>query len=70
MPSAVLSAVARAAQGGVLVKGGAALEAAVGVVLSATAGFPHVFNLGHGITPEAPVEHVEALMRLVRKGHR
>ena len=26
----------------------------------------HVFNLGHGITPETPIESVEALVRVVR----
>jgi len=27
----------------------------------------HVFNLGHGITPETPIENVEALVRTVRE---
>jgi uroporphyrinogen decarboxylase len=27
----------------------------------------HVFNLGHGITPDVPVEAVEALVAAVRK---
>ncbi|HEY8924449.1 MAG TPA: uroporphyrinogen decarboxylase [Polyangia bacterium] len=27
----------------------------------------HVFNLGHGITPETPIESVEALVRAVRR---
>jgi uroporphyrinogen decarboxylase len=27
---------------------------------------PHVFNLGHGIIPETPVEHVQALVELVK----
>ena len=27
----------------------------------------HVFNLGHGITPETPIESVEALVRAVRE---
>ena len=35
-------------------------------VLARAAGRPgHVFNLGHGILPETPVEHVQALVRFV-----
>jgi uroporphyrinogen decarboxylase len=29
-------------------------------------GHPHIFNLGHGITPEADPRHVEALVAAVR----
>ena len=29
---------------------------------------PLVFNLGHGITPETPIEHVEEMVARVRKG--
>ncbi|TIT58849.1 MAG: hypothetical protein E5W90_36005, partial [Mesorhizobium sp.] len=25
-----------------------------------------IFNLGHGITPETPIAHVEAMVKLVR----
>lgn len=46
--------------------GGAALENAVAAVLAALAGRPHIFNLGHGITPDVPVAHVENLLQLVR----
>jgi uroporphyrinogen decarboxylase len=49
-----------------LLAGGAALEKAVGAILSAFAGRPHIFNLGHGIIKETPVAHVEQLLRLVR----
>ena len=49
-----------------LVCGGAALETGVRDVLAGFAGSPHVFNLGHGITPEAKIEHVETLVRLVK----
>jgi uroporphyrinogen decarboxylase len=51
-----------------LIAGGAALENAVQRILGAFAGRPHVFNLGHGILPDTPIEHVEKLLTLVRKG--
>src|ERR1043165_8035187 len=49
-----------------LLAGGAALETAVGRILSSFAGRPHIFNLGHGIIKETPIAHVERLRRLVR----
>jgi uroporphyrinogen decarboxylase len=50
-----------------LIAGGEALENGVERILSSLAGRPHVFNLGHGILPETPIEHVETLLRLVRR---
>ena len=49
-----------------LVAGGPALEAEVDAVLGACRGRPHVFNLGHGIVPHTPPEHVAQLLRRVR----
>ncbi|MGU3664729.1 uroporphyrinogen decarboxylase [Methylobacterium sp. A49B] len=49
-----------------LIAGGAALDAAVDAVLAATAGLPHIFNLGHGITPQTPVAHVERMLARLR----
>lgn len=49
-----------------LTVGGAALEQGVRDVLAGFQGRPHVFNLGHGITPEANPEHVATLVRLVK----
>jgi uroporphyrinogen decarboxylase len=49
-----------------LIAGGAALDAGVDAVLEATAGLPHVFNLGHGITPQTPVAHVERMLARLR----
>jgi uroporphyrinogen decarboxylase len=49
-----------------LIAGGEALEAAVGRILDAFAGRPHIFNLGHGILQDTPVEHVERLIALVK----
>ena len=49
-----------------LVAGGAALEAEARSVLDAVRGRPHIFNLGHGIVPQTPPEHVAALVKHVR----
>lgn len=49
-----------------LVTGGAAMAERVGEIKQAMAGQPHIFNLGHGIVPETPPEHVAELVRLVR----
>lgn len=49
-----------------LVAGGEALERGVGRILENLAGGPFIFNLGHGIVPQTPPEHVEQLMKLVR----
>jgi len=50
-----------------LLAGGAALEKAVGRILSSFDGRPHIFNLGHGIIKETPIDHVERLLELVRR---
>jgi len=50
-----------------LLAGGRALEDSVDQILAATHGTPFIFNLGHGILPETPLEHVEELVRLVRR---
>jgi len=49
-----------------LLAGGAALDHAVDAVLEAFADRPFIFNLGHGILPETPVEHVEHMLARVR----
>jgi uroporphyrinogen decarboxylase len=49
-----------------LAAGGEALDAAAARILRALADRPHVFNLGHGILPHTPVDHVERLVALVR----
>jgi uroporphyrinogen decarboxylase len=51
-----------------LVCGGAALEAEARRVLESFRGSPHVFNLGHGITPNAKPEHLATLLDVVRRG--
>lgn len=49
-----------------LVTGGDSLRRGVGQILDAFAGRPHIFNLGHGILPDTPIDHVETLVDLVR----
>ena len=49
-----------------LLAGGIALEEGVARIRKAFATRPHVFNLGHGITPQVPIAHVERLLELVR----
>ncbi len=49
-----------------LIAGGETLENAVAVIRNAFSGRPHIFNLGHGIQQDTPIEHVEKLIKLVR----
>jgi len=49
-----------------LLAGGAEMERQAQRILSAFAERPHVFNLGHGIGQTTPLEHVGALLALVR----
>jgi uroporphyrinogen decarboxylase len=50
-----------------VVAGGAVMERATQTVLDAWQGRPAIFNLGHGIVPQTPPEHVAELVRLVRR---
>jgi len=49
-----------------LVTGGKALEEGVDRILNVLSDGPLIFNLGHGITPDAPIAHVEAMVARVR----
>jgi uroporphyrinogen decarboxylase len=49
-----------------LAAGGPALWQGVDTILRQLAGGPFVFNLGHGIVPETPPEHVARLVEQVR----
>ncbi len=49
-----------------LIAGGDALKRAVDDILSAAEGIPLIFNLGHGVLPETPLDHVAQLVAQVR----
>jgi uroporphyrinogen decarboxylase len=49
-----------------LIAGGDALDQAVDAILAAFADRPHIFNLGHGILPDTPIDHVQRLIDRVR----
>ena len=51
-----------------VVAGGRALDEGVDRILQALGSGPLIFNLGHGITPEAPIAHVEQMVQRVRQG--
>lgn len=51
-----------------LVAGGDALMNGVTEILDAAKGSRFIFNLGHGITPETPIEHVAAMINQVKAG--
>lgn len=53
-----------------LVVGGEPLRSGVAKVLESFGDRPHIFNLGHGITPEAKPEHVTEMIAAVRAGAR
>lgn len=50
-----------------LIAGGEALHEGVDAIVEALRHGPFVFNLGHGITPDTPIEHVEAMLKRVRE---
>jgi uroporphyrinogen decarboxylase len=50
-----------------LLAGGAALDREVDQILADFHGARHIFNLGHGILKETPIEHVEQMIARVRR---
>ncbi|WP_428377334.1 uroporphyrinogen decarboxylase [Lichenicoccus sp.] len=49
-----------------LLAGGRSLADAIEAIRTVVRGRPHVFNLGHGVLPQTPPEHVAALVEAVR----
>jgi len=50
-----------------LLAGGEALDRAAIAILAALQKRPFIFNLGHGVLPETPPEHVTRLIALIRR---
>jgi uroporphyrinogen decarboxylase len=50
-----------------LIAGGSALDEGVDQIMAALSDGPLIFNLGHGITPQTPIKHVEQMLARVRK---
>ena len=49
-----------------LVAGGAQMENRAREIVDGFAHRPHIFNLGHGIVPQTPIENVSRLIAIVR----
>jgi uroporphyrinogen decarboxylase len=49
-----------------LVASGPGLETRVHEIIEALRSRPHIFNLGHGVTPETPIAHVERVLAAIR----
>lgn len=49
-----------------VVAGGDPMHAATASILDSLRGRPHIFNLGHGLVPQTPPEHVAALVEQIR----
>lgn len=39
------------------------------VLLESMRGYSYIFNLGHGIIPQTPIDHVEAVCKVIRESH-
>jgi len=53
-----------------LIAGGDAMNRAIDEIVAVLSGGPFIFNLGHGVTPQTPVEHVAQMIARVRGTHR
>ena len=49
-----------------LIAGGETLDKAIDRILAAFADRPHIFNLGHGIQQDTPIDRVEHLLKRIR----
>lgn len=51
-----------------LLVGGEPMLSAAAAIIAALGDGPFIFNLGHGVVPQTPPEHVEALAEFIRSG--
>ena len=51
-----------------LAAGGRQMAERAEAIIAGFANRPHIFNLGHGIIPQTPVENVERLVKIVKYG--
>jgi uroporphyrinogen decarboxylase len=51
-----------------LLVGGEAMLDSAARIIDALGHGPFIFNLGHGVVPQTPPEHVEALAEFIRAG--
>lgn len=49
-----------------LIEGGARMDARVEYLIEAYKDRPHIFNLGHGVTPQTPIKNVERVLEIIR----
>lgn len=49
-----------------LIAGGDRMDIEIDDIIEAFSSGPHIFNLGHGITPDTPIENVERLLKRLR----
>lgn len=49
-----------------LIAGGDSMDDRIREIISAFRGRPHIFNLGHGVTPQTPIQNVERAVKVVR----
>ena len=49
-----------------LLAGGPELARGAREIIASLSGGAHIFNLGHGILPQTPIEHVQVLVDLIR----
>ena len=50
-----------------LLQAGPEMAKDIDLILDAFASRPHIFNLGHGITPSTPIDHVQLMLDQVRQ---
>jgi uroporphyrinogen decarboxylase len=50
-----------------LIAGGDAMDDRIVEIKSAFKNRPHIFNLGHGVTPQTPIQNVERAVNKIRE---